>query len=120
MLSPALDALLAPDGGHIDPQAMADALRLSLADLARIAGVHRNTLSRAPGSPAAQERLGAIASILADAADLLGGDARRAVVWFRFQPIASLGGDTAEELVARGQARLVREHLKDLREGAYA
>src|SRR5690348_13847467 len=106
MLASVFDAFLAPDGDHIDPQAMADTLHVSLADLARIAGVHRNTLSRTPGSPAAQERLGAIASILADAADLLGGDTRKAIVWFRHQPIASLGGDTAEELVAHGQARL--------------
>jgi uncharacterized protein (DUF2384 family) len=119
MLSSPLHALVAAQGGHIDPQAMADTLHISLAELARISGVHRNTLTRTPASPAAQERLGAIARILTEAAALLGGDNRKAIVWFRHQPIASLGGDTAEDIVARGQATLVREHLKDLRDGIY-
>jgi hypothetical protein len=58
--------------------------------------------------------------ILAEAAELLGDDADKAVLWFRHQPLAGFDHQTAEELVTAGHARAVLTHLAMLREGAYA
>ena len=78
--------------GLFSPQRLSDTLRMPLAQLARIAKVHRNTLTQHPGSPAVQARLGEVARVVATAADLLGGDTPRAIVWFRHQPLAGFDG----------------------------
>ncbi len=103
----------------VSPQRMSNRLRLSLADLARLVHVHRNTLAKHPASPAVQKNLEPVVRILA-AAEELTGDADRAIVWFRHQPIAGYGGRTASQLVEEGQAEAVLSHLEDLRDGAYA
>ena len=74
----------------------------------------------APGIPAVQARLGEVARVVATAADLLGGDTPRAIVWFRHQPLAGFDGRTAEELVAAGHTDAVLAHLEMLRDGGYA
>ena len=74
----------------------------------------------AAAEPAVVQRgLEPIVRILA-AAEQLTGDADRAVVWFRHQPIAGHDGRTAIELVELGQAAAVLAHLQDLRDGSYA
>lgn len=120
MLTGLLEQVVDPVRGLIEPRALAEALGVPLSDLARVVGVHRNTLSRAPASPAVQGRLGEVARLLTEATDLMGGDVRRAAVWFRHQPLAGFGGETAEELVAAGHAAAVRDHLRTLRDGGYA
>jgi uncharacterized protein (DUF2384 family) len=106
--------------GLLSPRRISDTLRVPLGHLARIAQVHRNTLARHPESPAVQARLGEVARVVVTAADLLGGDTPRAVVWFRHQPLAGFDGRTAEELVAAGHADAVLAHLEMLRDGGYA
>ncbi len=106
--------------GSLSPQRMSEALRVPLSHLARIAKVHRNSLSQHPDAPAVQARLGEVARIVASAADLLGGDTGKAIVWFRHQPLAGFNGRTAEELVAAGHADAVVAHLEMLRDGGYA
>jgi uncharacterized protein (DUF2384 family) len=106
--------------GMISPERIGRALRLSLAELARLAKVHRNTLALRPDSPVVQERLGEVARIIVSAADLMEGDTGRAVVWFRHQPLAGFDGATAAELTAAGQGRAVLAHLEMLRDGIYA
>lgn len=120
MLSPFLDDVIDRHSGLISPQRVSEALRLPLAQLARLAQVHRNTLRQHPGSPAVQERLGEVARIIAAAADLLGGDTGRAIVWFKHQPLSGFDGRTAEELVAAGHSDAVLTHLEMLRDGVYA
>jgi uncharacterized protein (DUF2384 family) len=116
-----LTALLADirERDFVSPQRMSHRLRLPLADLARLAHVHRNTLAQRPGSPAVQKSLEPVVRILA-AAEQLTGDADRAIVWFRHQPIAGHDGKTALQLVEAGHADAVLAHLEDLRDGAYA
>ena len=96
------------------------ALRLSLAEVARLAKVHRNTLTLKPESPVVQERLGVVARIISAAADLMEGDTGRAVIWFRHQPLAGFDGATAAELTAAGHGDAVLAHLEMLRDGLYA
>ena len=116
MLAPMLDDVV--DDGFISPRRMSERLGVPLAELARIARLHRNTLAR-PTSPAVQRNLGEIARILARAA-AISGDPNRAVIWFRHQPIAGFDHRTAQELVAEGHAEAVMGHLEDLEEGIYA
>jgi uncharacterized protein (DUF2384 family) len=108
------------DQGLISPQRVGDALRVPLAQVARLANVHRNTLAQNPGAPIVQARLGEVARIIAAATDLIDGDTGRAIVWFRHQPLAGFDGRTAEELVVDGHAQAVLAHLEMLRDGAYA
>jgi uncharacterized protein (DUF2384 family) len=116
MLSPLLAEV--EDRGLLSPKRVSERLRVPVAQLARLARLHRNTLSH-PESALVQTRLGEIVTILAKAAEL-GGDPDKAVVWFRHQPIAAFGNQTAEELVAAGHGEAVLGHLDDLRDGAYA
>lgn len=106
--------------GLFSPLRMSESLRIPLSQLARIANVHRNSLSRHPESAAVQARLGEVARIIVTASDLLGGDTARAIVWFRHQPLSGFDGQTAEELVAGGHTDAVLAHLETLRDGGYA
>jgi hypothetical protein len=72
---------------------MSRRLRLPLADLAKLAHIHRNTLAQRPESPLVQRSLEPVVKILA-AAEQLTGDPDRAIVWFRHQPIAGDDGRT--------------------------
>lgn len=120
MLSSFLDSVIDPRRGLISPKRLGEALHMGLADVARLAKVHRNTLAQKSDSPVVQERLGEVARILAAAADLVEGDAGRAVVWFRHQPLAGFDGATAAELTAAGHGGAVLAHLEMLRDGVYA
>lgn len=120
MLSPFLAAVIDPRRGTISPKRVGKALHLPITELAKLAKLHRNTMAQRPDSPAVQARLGDVARIIAAAADLLGGDSQRAIVWFRHQPLASFDGRTAAELVTAGRADAVLVHLELLRDGVYA
>src|SRR4051794_20602767 len=120
MLSAPLDAVYDPVLSAISPEKVAATLHVSLSEIARIADVHRNTLTRAPTSPKVQERLGEVMRILTEATDLLGGDLGKAALWFCRQPLAGFDGQTAEELVIAGHADAVVTHLAMLRLGGYA
>ena len=72
MLSIPLDAVYDPSLSGISPEKVAATLHVSLAEVARIADVHRNTLARAPASAKVQARLGEVMRILTDAADFWG------------------------------------------------
>src|SRR3546814_6229817 len=74
------------DGDLIAPRRMAERLRLPMTRLSRIAHLNRNTMTAHPASPTVQAKLGAIARIITRAA-ALAGDACRAIIWFRHQPI---------------------------------
>ncbi len=117
MLTALLDDI--SDKDFVSPQLMSRRLRLPLVDLARLAHVHRNTLAQRPDSVQVQKGLAPIVRILA-AAEQLTGDADRAIVWFRHQPIAGHDGRTALDLVEAGHSDAVLAHLEDLRDGAYA
>lgn len=106
------------EADHLSPQKMSKRLHLPLAEFARLARLHRNTLAR-PASPAVQARLEPIARILAQVDDLT-GDADQAIVWFRHQPLPGHDGRTAQDLVEAGHGDAVLAYLEDLRDGAYA
>lgn len=110
---------LVHEGNMIVPKRMAAELRLPMIELAKLAGVNRNTLSTKAGSAAVQAGLGVIARIIAKASEL-SGDEGRAIIWFRHQPIIGFDGRTAEELVEDGRADAVIWYLETLENGGYA
>src|SRR4051812_20193333 len=118
MLSDFLERVTEPQSGRLVPHLIAEELHVQTNELARIARVHRNTLSRTPDSPLVQQRLGTVVRIVAAATDLV-GDRGRAVAWFNHQPLAGFDGHTASELVAEGHADAVLTHLEMLRDGVY-
>ena len=120
MLSNVLEAVSNPRNGVIEPERVAQTLRIPVARVAALAHVHRNTLKRNPKSPVVQEGLGEIVRIITDAADLMGGNEGKAVLWFLHQPLSGFNGKTAADLVLGGHADAVRAHLQMLRDGAYA
>ncbi len=103
----------------VSPHRMSARLRLPLAELARLAHLHRNTLTKQPASAMVQKGLEPVVRILM-AAEELTGDADKAILWFRHQPIAGHDGQTALQLVEAGHAQAVSDHLNDLRDGLYA
>jgi hypothetical protein len=107
------------EGDYVSPQRMSQRLHVSLTDLAKLARLHRNTLAKHPDSPVVQKSLEPLVRILATAEEMT-GDADKAIVWFRHQPIAGFGGRTALQLVEEGHAHAVLAHLEDLRDGVYA
>jgi uncharacterized protein (DUF2384 family) len=118
MLSSFLHKVTDDNAGGLSPEQMGVALKMSLADMAKVTRLHRNTLTRTPSSPSVQARVGEIARIVAAAAEIIGDD-ERAAVWFRHQPLAGFAGRTAEELVADGHADAVLKHLDQLADGGY-
>lgn len=119
LLDPVIDALSADAGAGIEPKRLGDMLHMTQAEVADLAGVHRTTLARNPGSPEVQAKLGPIATILSRASDM-GGGLAKAVIWFRHQPIAAFGYKRAVDVVQGGEAAQVLRWLDALEDGAYA
>lgn len=119
-LTPVIEDVVSGSGGRIDPARLASSLGLTMTGLAELARVHRNTLTRSPGSPKVQASLTPIVRILAEAAELMGGDAARARLWFTTQPMGGFEGETAADIVRMGHPDAVRTHLQILRDGTYS
>jgi len=118
MLNPFLAKVADPKGGGVSPDRVGRALRMSVSDMSKVTRLHRNTLTRSPGSPSVQARVGEVARIVSAAAEIIGDD-EKAAIWFRHQPLSGFGGRTAEELVASGHADAVLRHLDQLADGGY-
>lgn len=118
MLNPALDDFV-KDDGNIDPAAIANMLSISLSELASLVGVSRNTLAARPLGAKATEALTPLVRILSLATEATGSE-RRAMIWFKFNPIISLGTKTAIEHVADGHSDWVLAHIEDVLNGVYA
>lgn len=117
LVSDFLDDLQEPRTPYISPTRFAARSGLSQATLARLAGVHRNTVRLNPASDALQDRLREMIKIITSASELT-GDVDKALYWFRNEPIADYRGKTAADLVAEGHAPAVLTYLDDLKNGA--
>ncbi len=123
LLDPVIAALNDGTAPGIEPKRLAAMLQMTQGEVADLAGVHRTTLARNPGSAEVQARLGPIATILSRATDMANdgaGGLNKAVVWFRHQPIAAFGFKRAADLVQAGEAQAVIAWLDALEDGAYA
>lgn len=101
----------------LSPKRFSLALNIDLQMLAEQAHVHRNTISRAPGSRGVQEFLREALRIIKAATDLT-GDLNKALFWYRTEPLSLFGYKTAERLVSEGRTDDVLRYVSSLEGGA--
>ncbi|CDN50791.1 antitoxin Xre/MbcA/ParS toxin-binding domain-containing protein [Neorhizobium galegae] len=98
---------------------VSDLLGLTQAELAKLIGVARNTLTAKSGARKVDLALSPVVRILAMASEMA-GDENRAAIWFKHQPIPGWAGKTAYDLVGEGKADKVLAYLEAVRSGVYA
>ena len=101
----------------LSPRRFSQALNIDLQTLAEQAHVHRNTISRAPGSRGVQDFLREALRIIKAATDLT-GDLNKALFWYRTEPLSAFGYKTAERLVSEGRTDDVLRYVASLEAGA--
>ena len=113
-----LSSLQDPDlpGPAVSPRRFSQALQIDLQTLAEQAGVHRNTVSRAPASASVQRFLREAVRVIRAATDL-NGDVDRALFWYRNEPLQPFGYKTAERLVSEGRSDDVLRYVMSLEAG---
>jgi len=107
----------APDQSLIQPELFAEALHLRLQDLAALAGVHRATVTEAPGNARLQGFLREALRALSAAYEIT-HDRERSIFWFRNAPIPEFGHQTAEKIVAAGNTDAVIKYLASIAAGS--
>jgi hypothetical protein len=107
----------APDDSLIQPELFAEALHLRVQDLAALAGVHRTTVTEAPGNARLQGFLREALRALSAAYEIT-HDRDRSIFWFRNAPIPEFGHQTAEKIVAAGQTDAVIKYLTSIAAGS--
>ncbi len=103
----------------LSAQRVSEILGINQSELAKLVGVARNTLTAKSGARKVDQALSPVVRILAMAIEMA-GDERRAVIWFKHQPIPGWAGKTAYDLVAEGEAGKVLAYLEAVRSGVYA
>ncbi len=98
---------------------LSEQLGVTQSELARLAGIARNTLSAKSATRKVDAALSPIVRILAMAAEMAGGESR-AVIWFKHQPIPGWAGKTAYDLVGEGRSDQILAYLEAVRSGVYA
>ena len=101
----------------LSPKRFSQALHIDLQMLAEQAHVHRNTITRAPGSRGVQEFLREALRIIKAATDL-NGDLNKALFWYRNEPLSVFGYKTAERLVSEGRTNDLLRHIASVEAGA--
>ena len=107
--------------GRLQPDAIAACFLLSKADLAHVAGLSRDAVSKTARrySPATQKRLRDMVEIINRVLPWAGSP-MQAMAWYRSQPLPGFGDITAEQLVKQGRAQWVHEYIDRIAEGGYA
>ena len=107
--------------GFITADALVERLHITKKELASAIGLSRDAIMRRDRLRAVvtQQRLRQTTEILQRISPWA-GSLSAAWSWYRSYPIASLGGLTAEELVADGRADDVRAYLSHIAQGGYA
>ena len=93
-------------------------VKIDIGEFARNAGVHRNTVSRAPNSASVQDFLRKNVRVISAAFDASGKDMAKALLWFRNEPLAPFAYKTAEQLVAEGRVDDVIRLIESYEAGA--
>ncbi|MDR6817780.1 uncharacterized protein (DUF2384 family) [Neorhizobium sp. 2083] len=108
-----------PQSSLLSARRVSDLLGLTQAELAKLIGVARNTLTAKSGARKVDLALSPVVRILAMASEMA-GDENRAAIWFKHQPIPGWAGKTAYDLVGEGKADKVLAYLEAVRSGVYA
>jgi hypothetical protein len=101
----------------LSPKRFSQALNIDLQMLAKQAHVHRNTITRAPGSRGVQDFLREALRIIKAATDL-NGDLNKALFWYRHEPLSVFGYKTAERLVSEGRTDDLLCYIASIEAGA--
>ena len=101
----------------LSPRRFSQAMHIDLQTLAEQAHVHRNTISRAPGSRGVQDFLREALRVIKAATDL-NNDLNTALFWYRNEPLSVLGYKTAERLVSEGRTDDLLRYINSIGAGA--
>ena len=101
----------------LSPKRFSLAVHIDLQTLAEQAHVHRNTISRAPGSRGVQDFLREALRVIKAATDL-NGDLNKALFWYRNEPLSVFGYKTAERLVSEGRTDDLLRYVASIEAGA--
>jgi hypothetical protein len=101
----------------LSPKRFSQAMHIDLQTLAEQAHVHRNTISRAPGSRGVQDFLREALRVIKAATDL-NGDLNKALFWYRNEPLSVFGYKTAERLVSEGRTDDLLRYVASIEVGA--
>lgn len=101
----------------LSPKRFSQAMHIDLQTLAEQAHVHRNTISRAPGSRGVQDFLREALRVIKAATDL-NGDLNKALFWYRNEPLSEFGYKTAERLVSEGRTDDLLRYVVSIEAGA--
>ena len=101
----------------LSPRRFSQAMHIDLQTLAEQAHVHRNTISRAPGSRGVQDFLREALRVIKAATDL-NGDLNKALFWYRNEPLSVFGYKTAERLVSEGRTDDLLRYVASIEAGA--
>ena len=114
-----IEFLKDPDGPApvLSPKRFSQAMHIDLQTLAEQAHVHRNTISRAPGSRGVQEFLREALRVIKAATDM-NGDLNKALFWYRNEPLSVFGYKTPERLVSEGRTDDLLPYMASLEAGA--
>jgi len=104
--------------GSVAPHFLARQLGLTLAELAKLAGVPRRQINAEAATPRAEAALRPLARILAVATEMMGGG--EVAVWFMHNPIPGFSGKTTRDLVEQGRAGEVLDYLGAVKAGVHA
>jgi hypothetical protein len=114
-----LEGVIRPDG-LIETGRLSERLRVTKAELARAAGLSRDSVSKTARmkTAATQSRLRDMVEIIARVLPWA-GTIPQAFAWYRAQPLPSFGDQTAEDLVKTGRAEDVKAYLSRIAVGGY-
>jgi hypothetical protein len=114
-----VDYLKDPDSSAplLSPKRFSQAMHIDLQTLAEQARVHRNTITRAPGSRGVQNHLREALRVIKAATDL-NRDVTKALFWYRNEPLSAFGYKTAEQLVSEGRTEDLLRFVASLEAGA--
>lgn len=104
-------------GPMLSPKNFSLALQIDLQTLADQAHVHRNTISRAPASQGVQRFLRDALKVIKASSDI-SGDVRRALFWYRNEPLSAFDYKTAEQLVSEGRTDDLLRYITSIEAGA--
>ncbi|WP_230972955.1 MbcA/ParS/Xre antitoxin family protein [Burkholderia vietnamiensis] len=101
----------------VSARRFAAALHIDMQTLARLAHVHRNTISRLPGAESVQKYLRDALRVIRAATDI-SGDIRSTLFWYRNEPLPTFGYKTAEELISEGRTEDLLRYITSLEASA--
>ena len=111
------ERLRVPDRTILSPSAMAGLLDLSQQELAKLAGVHRNSLRVHPESPRVQDLLRNLSRLLV-AMTQVQPDERQVVFYLKNTPIPAFEFATLLEVVKQGRTDDALTYLRTVEAGA--